>query len=80
LCASAQSWHRHGGTAVAAGEWIKHIIEMAAAIDAKRFERNQFRDQGDARAQSRTKGARIWCSFWCGDPATAKQPLTKRLI
>ena len=24
------------------------------------------------RAPKRTKGARIWCGFWCGDPAAAR--------
>jgi hypothetical protein len=28
------------------------------------------------RETRRTKSARIWCGFWCGDPAPAKSDLT----
>jgi hypothetical protein len=32
-------WHCHGVTAVTSGEWMKYIVEMAAAVGAKRFKR-----------------------------------------
>jgi hypothetical protein len=46
-------WHCHGVTAVTPG-WMEHIVEMAAAIGAKRFKRiNQSRDQEMLRRASR---------------------------
>jgi hypothetical protein len=47
-------WYCHGVTAVTPGKWMKHIVEMAAAIGAKRFKRiNQSRDQEMLRRASR---------------------------
>ena len=49
-------WHFHGVTAFAPGEWMRHIVEMAALIDANQERSmNEFADKDILDRASRIK-------------------------